>query len=94
MAASFRNIGQICALAGCDLLTIAPELLQQLHNDTQTTLQPLNPQWALSQAPQFFANGEAAFRYALNANAMATEKLAEGIRLFAKDAQELEGLLQ
>jgi transaldolase len=93
MAASFRNTGQICALAGCDLMTIAPELLTQLENDQQNVLEPLNPAWALQQIPQQFANSEAAFRHELNANAMATEKLAEGIRLFAQDAVALEHLL-
>ncbi|HEX4842695.1 MAG TPA: transaldolase [Limnobacter sp.] len=94
MGASFRNAGQIKALAGCDLLTISPELLAELQAE-QTPLQvDLNTPWALAQTREQFPDGEAAFRYELNADAMATEKLAEGIRAFVKDSITLDGLLQ
>ena len=93
MGASFRNVGQITALTGCDLLTISPDLLAQL----QATEVPL--QLALSAAaaaqmklPTVHYN-EAGFRYALNDDAMATEKLAEGIRAFAVDAGKLDQLI-
>ncbi|MDP1953816.1 MAG: transaldolase [Polaromonas sp.] len=93
MGASFRNIGQITALAGCDLLTISPELLAQLAA-SDAPLQPaLNAKAA--QALQLPAANfdEVTFRYALNEDAMATEKLAEGIRAFAADAVKLEKLM-
>ncbi|MGH8433856.1 MAG: transaldolase [Pseudomonas sp.] len=90
MGASFRNLGQIEQLAGCDRLTISPELLQQLADDQnplERKLAPGNP----SEARQTF--DESRFRWALNEDAMATEKLAEGIRLFARDQEKLEALL-
>ncbi len=92
MGASFRNVGQIQALAGCDLLTIAPELLAQL----QALEQPLERQLvAVPEAAEPAVHyDEAGFRYALNEDAMATEKLAEGIRLFAADAVKLERLIE
>ena len=93
MGASFRNVGQITALAGCDLLTIAPDLLAQLaatHAPLQRHLDPDNAR-ALNLPSVNY--DEAAFRYALNADAMATEKLAEGIRAFAADAVKLEQLM-
>lgn len=93
MGASFRNAGQIKALAGCDLLTISPELLGELQADTGTLKVDLSREWALQQAKETFPEGEAAFRYELNADAMATEKLAEGIRAFVKDSITLDGLL-
>jgi len=94
MGASFRNIGQILALAGCDLLTISPDLLAQLEQ-SQGELQPrLNAEFAKSNAPQKLELSESRFRFLLNEDAMATEKLAEGIRVFVKDAIELEGLLK
>ena len=93
MGASFRNVGQITALAGCDLLTIAPDLLAQLaatEAPLQRQLDPDNAR-ALNLPPVNY--DEAGFRYALNADAMATEKLAEGIRAFAADAVKLEQLM-
>lgn len=93
MGASFRNAGQIKALAGCDLLTISPELLAELHADNSTLKVELSPEWAATQPQETFSNGEAAFRYEFNADAMATEKLAEGIRAFVKDSETLDGLL-
>ncbi|MDD0839089.1 transaldolase [Curvibacter sp. HBC61] len=94
MGASFRNVGQITALAGCDLLTIAPELLAQLAANEAPLAQVLNAEAAarLDLAP--VQHDEAGFRYALNEDAMATEKLAEGIRAFAADAVKLEKLMQ
>lgn len=94
MGASFRNIGQIIALAGCDLLTISPELLAELQSldaDLATAL-TLDHAKAQTRSPVHF--DEAAFRLALNNDAMATEKLAEGIRVFAKDAGALDLLIQ
>jgi transaldolase len=91
MGASFRNQGQIEALAGCDRLTISPELLQKLAADNAVLERQLiadgasEPRQSLDQAQ---------FRWALNEDAMATEKLAEGIRLFARDQEKLEALLQ
>ncbi|MES2979346.1 MAG: transaldolase [Pseudomonadota bacterium] len=94
MGASFRNVGQITALAGCDLLTISPELLAQLAATEAPLSRQLDPAHAKDldlPAAQF---DEAGFRFALNEDAMATEKLAEGIRAFAVDAAKLEQLVQ
>jgi len=95
MGASFRNIGQIQALAGCDLLTISPDLLAQLQaiDGQAQPLQRALPTAASVSAPEP-ALTEAEFRYQLNDDAMATEKLAEGIRAFAVDAAKLDGLIQ
>ncbi|NCT83703.1 MAG: transaldolase [Comamonadaceae bacterium] len=92
MGASFRNIGQIRALAGCDLLTISPELLAQLQASDAPLERVLDP--AKAPAMPAVHLDEAAFRFALNEDAMATEKLAEGIRLFAVDAGKLDQLIQ
>ncbi len=93
MGASFRNIGQITALAGCDLLTISPELLAQLAA-SEAPLQPaLDAEAAKALDLPAVNFDEAGFRYALNEDAMATEKLAEGIRAFAADAVKLEKLM-
>jgi transaldolase len=93
MGASFRNVGQITALAGCDLLTIAPELLAQLAGSTTPVPRVLDAQAARQLNLPIVHYDEAAFRYALNEDAMATEKLAEGIRAFAADTGKLEQLL-
>ena len=90
MGASFRNIGQIEQLAGCDRLTISPELLQQLA-DEQTPLARLLSPGKTAEARQNLS--ESQFRWAMNEDAMATEKLAEGIRQFARDQEKLEKLL-
>jgi transaldolase len=90
MGASFRNLGQIEALAGCDRLTISPELLQKLADDQGPLARNLAPG---SDAEARVVLDEAAFRWQLNDDAMATEKLAEGIRLFARDQEKLEALL-
>ena len=94
MGASFRNTGQVLALAGCDLLTISPELLAQLTASESPVTRALDPSQAkdLKLAPVNY--DEASFRYALNEDAMATEKLAEGIRAFAADAVKLEQLMK
>ena len=93
MGASFRNVGQITALAGCDLLTIAPDLLAQLAATEAPLVRALDAQAAQALDLPAVQYDEAAFRYALNADAMATEKLAEGIRAFAADTVKLEQLL-
>ncbi|WP_448681850.1 transaldolase [Pseudomonas nicosulfuronedens] len=89
MGASFRNLGQIEQLAGCDRLTISPDLLQQL-SDAQGEL-PRALQPGGGEARQVL--DESAFRWQMNEDAMGTEKLAEGIRLFARDQEKLEALL-
>lgn len=94
MGASFRNTGQITALAGCDLLTISPELLTQLSSSDATVARALDPQAARAMDLAAINYDEAGFRYALNEDAMATEKLAEGIRAFAVDTVALEQLMQ
>ena len=93
MGASFRNIGEILALAGCDLLTIAPDLLNQLQGMNEPVVRKLIPPEKAAIAPVRLDVSEPAFRFALNNDAMATEKLAEGIRTFATDAGKLEGLI-
>ena len=94
MGASFRNIGQITALAGCDLLTISPELLAQLAQAQAPLTQVLNAQTAQGMDIAAVSYNEATFRLALNEDAMATEKLAEGIRAFCADALKLEDLMK
>lgn len=93
MGASFRNIGQIRALAGCDLLTISPELLDALSQSTEPLERQLDPEHAKQNPPPREASDEVAFRTGLNDDAMATEKLAEGIRSFSADAIKLDALL-
>jgi transaldolase len=93
MGASFRNTGEIEALSGCDRLTIAPALLDALtadHGDLPRRLDPASP----GEAPARLILDERTFRYALNQDAMATEKLAEGIRVFAKDLAALRALVR
>ncbi len=94
MGASFRNIGQILALAGCDLLTISPELLQQLADNEAPIARRLSSEKAAGATVQRLSFDEKAFRFALNDDAMASEKLAEGIRLFCGDAGKLDQLAQ
>ena len=92
MGASFRNAGQIEALAGCDRLTIGPNFLEELQNDGTKLERMLSPQ----QAPEYtdcIIRSEADFRLQLNGSAMASEKLAEGIRAFIADQTKLETLL-
>ncbi|MDR0479328.1 MAG: transaldolase [Burkholderiaceae bacterium] len=98
MGASFRNTGQILALAGCDLLTISPELLAQLAARDVTADAPisraLDPDMARTMDLPAVQYDEPAFRFALNQDAMATEKLAEGIRAFVADTEKLEALMR
>lgn len=94
MGASFRNTGQIVALAGCDLLTISPELLAALQASQAPLTRALDAAVArTAELPEVHFD-EAQFRWALNQDAMATEKLAEGIRAFAADAVKLDRLIQ
>jgi len=93
MGASFRNIGQIAALAGCDLLTISPELLAQLAASDASVARALDAQAARAMDLPAVSYDEPGFRYALNDDAMATDKLAEGIRAFAADTRKLEQLM-
>ncbi len=88
MGASFRNIGEILELAGCDRLTISPQLMDELTNSTETVVQKLNASEA--SADKEPALSQAQFRWLMNEDAMATEKLAEGIRNFAIDQVKLE----
>jgi transaldolase len=94
MGASFRNIGQITSLAGCDLLTISPELLAQLAATEAPLGQALDAAAAQAMHLPPVSYDEASFRLALNEDAMATEKLAEGIRAFCADAVKLEELMK
>ncbi|EHP43210.1 transaldolase B [Cupriavidus basilensis OR16] len=93
MGASFRSTEQILALAGCDLLTISPDLLEQLAASEGTVERKLSVDQAQAGNIARIECGEAAFRWQLNEDAMATEKLAEGIRAFAADAVKLEALI-
>ena len=94
MGASFRNVGQITALAGCDLLTISPELLQQLSESNQPIALSLSAHIAMKLEAPLVSYNESSFRLALNDDAMGTEKLAEGIRGFVADAIKLEALIK
>ena len=93
MGASFRNVGQITALAGCDLLTISPDLLAELAGSEAPLVQALDAARARTLDLPHVSFDEATFRLAMNDDAMATEKLAEGIRAFCVDAIKLEHLL-
>jgi transaldolase len=94
MGASFRNTGQIRALAGCDLLTISPELMAELQNSNAPLQRALDSAQSRALEIPRVQYDERQFRWALNEDAMATEKLAEGIRAFAVDAVKLEKLVQ
>ena len=93
MGASFRNVGQIRALAGSDLLTISPDLLGALQADNTPLARALDADAARALALDRVHFDESAFRFALNEDAMATEKLAEGIRAFAADSVKLDALI-
>jgi transaldolase len=93
MGASFRNTGEIVELAGCDLLTISPQLLGELQKSTAPLVRKLDPAAAQHAPAKKVTFDEKSFRYALNEDAMATEKTAEGIRQFAADIVKLEQLL-
>ena len=94
MGASFRNTSQILELAGCDLLTISPELLQSLSDTEGVVERKLSSEQAAHADMQKISLDEKAFRLALNEDAMATEKLAEGIRLFCADSVKLDALVE
>lgn len=89
MGASFRNVGEIQELAGCDLLTISPQLLGTLKASAEPLPRKLSPQLARESSMEKLELNEKKFRWLFNENAMATEKTAEGIRLFNADAQKL-----
>jgi transaldolase len=92
MGASFRNTQEIEQLAGCDRLTISPGLMQDLADDTEDLVQKLDARWVVNAQPKLSLN-QADFRWMHNEDAMATEKLAEGIRNFTRDQETLEALL-
>jgi transaldolase len=92
MGASFRNVGEIEALAGCDRLTISPQLLAELDKEQAELVRRLDPK-APGKAPERIELDEKRFRWMLNEDAMGTEKLSEGIRGFAKDLRTLRELV-
>jgi transaldolase len=94
MGASFRTSSQIIELAGCDLLTISPDLLQKLQDSTEKVERKLSPEAVRDVSIERVAVDEPSFRFQLNDDAMATEKLAEGIRAFAADAIKLEKMIE
>jgi transaldolase len=93
MGASFRNKGEILELAGCDLLTIAPALLAELKASSDPVVRKLDPSKSAGADLKKVSIDEKSFRFALNEDAMATEKTAEGIRLFSADIVKLEQLI-
>lgn len=96
MGASFRNTGEIVELAGCDYLTISTGLLEDLHNSTEPVTKKLDAAYAqhLDIPRQCYLNDEARFRFDLNEDTMAVEKLRESISKFAADARALKALLK
>jgi transaldolase len=90
MGASFRTVNQIVQLAGCDLLTISPALLAELSKSDAPVPRQLSPEWAAGQDVARVEMNEKVFRWMFNDDAMAVEKTAEGIRLFAADINKLE----
>jgi transaldolase len=94
MGASFRNVGQITALAGCDLLTISPDLLAQLAASEAPLPKALDAAAAKAMDIPAVNHTEASFRFAMNEDAMANDKLAEGIRAFVADTLKLEAMMQ
>jgi transaldolase len=94
MGASFRTPGQVLELAGCDLLTISPDLLQKLQDSTDPVERKLSPEMGKGENIERVAVDESTFRFLVNDEAMASEKLAEGIRAFAADAVKLEKLIE
>lgn len=93
MGASFRNTGEVIALAGCDLLTISPTLLAELAHSTEVIPRQLDVANAKKAKLEKLELNEAKFRWLMNEDQMATEKLSDGIRKFAVDARKLEKLL-
>ena len=94
MGASFRNVGQITELAGCDLLTISPKLLEELQSTEEPIEQKLDASNAKGMDIAKINCDEKTFRWMMNEDAMATEKTAEGIRKFSADIVKLEGLIK
>lgn len=94
MGASFRNVGEILELAGCDLLTISPNLLEELKKSSEPLARKLSPESSNAKDIAKIKMDETTFRWMLNEDAMATEKTAEGIRNFAIDIVKLEKLIQ
>ncbi|KAM6523794.1 sedoheptulose-7-phosphate:D-glyceraldehyde-3- phosphate transaldolase [Fusarium solani] len=96
MGASFRNIGEITELAGCDYLTISPNLLEELLNSEEAVPKKLNAEEAaaLDLEKKTYINDEALFRFDFNEDQMAVEKLREGISKFAADAVTLKAILK
>ena len=94
MGASFRNVGQIIALSGCDLLTISPELLQNLSDADGPLKQALNAAESAGMDIPALNVDQAQFRFELNEDAMGSEKLAEGIRAFVADAKKLDTIIE
>lgn len=94
MGASFRNKGEIVELAGCDRLTISPDLLDELAESKDTLVKTLDAEKAITMDIAKIETDEKSFRWLMNEDAMATEKLAEGIRNFAKDIVSLEKIVQ
>lgn len=96
MGASFRNIGEITELAGCDYLTIAPSLLEELYNSKDTVPQKLKAEDAASINLEKinYLNDESRFRFDFNEDAMAVDKLREGISKFAADANTLKSIIK
>jgi transaldolase len=90
MGASFRNKGEIMELAGCDALTISPQLMAELKNCAEPVERKMSPEMAKQSKIERLPMDEKKFRWLLNENAMATEKLSEGIRVFNADATKLE----
>lgn len=94
MGASFRNTDEILELAGCDLLTVSPNLLQELQKNDSEVIKKLDPSISKQMNIEPIKIDEKTFRYMLNQNAMATEKLSEGIRLFETDLNKLKNILK
>ncbi len=94
MGASFRNLDQIRALSGCDLLTISPDLMAELRASEAPLTRALDPAAARAATLHAVTFNEASFRFALNDDAMASDKLAEGIRGFAADAGKLDAMIE
>jgi len=94
MGASFRNLGEIIELAGCDLLTISPQLLDELGSKQEKLIRKLDPDKAMNIEQEKIHLDEKSFRWMLNEDAMATEKLAEGIRRFNEDLIRLAGFVR
>ncbi len=94
MGASFRNIGEILGLAGCDLLTISPNLLEELQGMDAEVARKLDPEAAKDAAIEKLDVSEKAFRWQMNEDAMATEKLSQGIRVFGQDMVKVREIVK